>query len=249
MYLSSTNMNDINVNKYIQQGETIDDLQIQNLMIFQKENAFRFGTDAVVLANYAAQTIHKGKRVLDIGTGTGIIPLLLSAKTGAKQFVGVEIQESIAEMATRSVAYNVARGYLDADRIQIVQGDIKALSHDRTWYGQFDYVVTNPPYFKLGTGYVNDQDALLLARHEVKCTLDDIIKAASVMLRPKGTFFMINKPERLADTIELMRKHTVEPKEIQFVYADISQRPVMFLVKGIRDGGRQLIVEKGLVIN
>lgn len=237
------------IDSFMQPGETLDDLQINGLFILQKEKAFRFGTDAVALSNYAAKYIYKGKKVLDIGTGTGIIPILLSAKTGAAEFVGVEIQEDIADMARRSVDLNIANGTLSPDRIKIINNDIKEMAADRSWYDQFDCVVTNPPYYKLGTGYLNDRDSLLLARHEMTCTLDDIICASSRMLKQLGRFMMINRPERLADTIESMRKHGLEPKEIQFVYSQATQRPVMFLIYGVRGGGRQLIVEKGLVIN
>lgn len=239
----------MDINSYIQQGETIDDLQLKGLMILQKDKAFRYGTDAVVLSNYAAKYIGRGKRVLDIGTGTGIIPVLLSAKTHDCTFVGVEIQEDIADMARRSVRLNEEIKTLAPGTITILCEDIKKMAKDRSFYGTFDCVVTNPPYYKLGTGYLNDRDSLYLARHEVSCTLEDIIKAACVLLRPLGRFMMINKPERLADTIEAMRKHGLEPKEIQFVYADATQRPVMFLIEAVRGGGAQLIIEKGLVIN
>lgn len=234
---------------YMLQGETIDDLQLCGLMILQKEKAFRFGTDAVVLSNYAAKYIGKGKRVLDIGTGTGIIPILLSAKTHNCTFVGVEIQKDIADMAKRSVFLNEQKGTLRAGSISVVCDNICKIAGDRDFHGTFDCVVTNPPYYKLGTGYLNERDSLVLARHEITCTLDDIIKAACVCLRPLGRFMMINRPERLADTIESLRRYSLEPKEIQFVYADATLRPVMFLVEAVKGGGAQLIIEKGLVIN
>lgn len=234
---------------FMLQGETIDDLQLCGLMILQKEKAFRFGTDAVVLSNYAAKYIGKGKRVLDIGTGTGIIPILLSAKTQNCTFVGVEIQEDIVDMANRSIRLNEENGTLTPGSISILCDNICKVAKNRGFYSTFDCVVTNPPYYKLGTGYLNERDSLVLARHEITCTLDDIIKAASFLLKPLGRFMMINRPERLADTIESLRRYGLEPKEIQFVYADATLRPVMFLVEAVKGGGAQLIIEKGLVIN
>lgn len=221
--------------------ENVEDLMIDNLKIIQKKESFRFGTDSILLSLFVN---FKGKkRVLDIGTGSGIIPTLLSYKNKESVFTGLEIQEEIADMAMRSVQLNNLN-----DRISIVNGDVKNIT-DYFNKASFDVVVTNPPYKKLGTGLRNENDSNATARHEVFCTLDDVIKGAALMLRPKGTFYMVNRPERLADTLVSLRKHRLEPKVIRFVHAKYTSSPVLFLLQATLYGGENLRIEPPLLID
>lgn len=227
--------------------EQIDNLFLKDLKIIQKKGCFRYGTDAVVLSDFAAKYIKKGANVLDIGTGTGILPILLSAKTEAKNLTGLEIQEEMAELAKRSVEMNEHSSALAKDRISIINGDImKATEYFSSRC--FDAIVTNPPYKRRGAGILNDSSRLNIARHEISCTLSDIIEKASYLLKNGGDFMMVNHTERLADAIEEMRKHRIEPKNLQFVFSDITAKPVLFLVHGVLFGGKNLIIEKGIEV-
>lgn len=228
------------MNDYAGSDEQIDDLQLKGLRIIQKRNSFRFGTDAVLLSYFA--NIKEMDKVLDIGTGTGIIPLLLYAKKNPCSITGLEILENMSDMAQRSVKMNNL-----TDRINIVCGDIKnSVLH----FGKatFDAIVTNPPYKKSGSGIKNVEDELSTARHETKCTLEDIIKAASLLLKTNGRFSMVHRPERLADIMQLMRQYKLEPKELRFVYPGIHKKPVLLLVNAVKGGGSFLKVLEPLVI-
>lgn len=227
--------------------EQIDDLYLNGLKIIQKKGCFRYGTDAVVLSDFAKKYIKKGSTVLDIGTGTGIIPILLSAKTQAYKIIGLEIQEEMAALAARSVAMNEENGVLEKNRIEIINGDITR-AVDFFAGRSFDFIVTNPPYKRKGAGILNESSRLNIARHEISCTLADIIKQAAFLLKNGGNFIMINHTERLADAIEEMRKNKIEPKELQFVYSDINDKPILFLVRGVLFGGKNLIIEKGIEV-
>ncbi len=227
--------------------EQTDDLLIGDLKILQKKDTFRYGTDAVVLSDFAAGYIKKGARVLDIGTGTGILPLLLSAKTEAEHFTGLEIQPDMAELAARSVRMNEDSGALTRGRISIMDGDIRcaeSLFPPRS----FDAIVTNPPYKRRGCGIRNGISSLDIARHEIECTLSDIAKSASYLLRSRGEFIMVNRPERLADAVESLRAVRIEPKTIRFVYSDIAERPILFLMRAVLFGGKDLVIERGLEV-
>lgn len=221
--------------------ETIEDLMIDDLKIIQKKNSFRFGTDAVLLSLFTE--IKGKKRVLDIGTGTGIIPILLSCKNKESEFVGIEIQEDIADMASRSILMNRLE-----DRIRIINCDVNNIS-GHFGKGTFDIVVTNPPYKKTGTGIHNKEASNAAARHEVFCTLDDIIKKASEILKPGGSFFMVNRPDRLADAIVSMRKYRLEPKLIRFAHSDLSKKPILFLIQACLYGGENLVIGDPIYID
>jgi tRNA1Val (adenine37-N6)-methyltransferase len=221
--------------------ERIEDLMIGNLRIIQKNDSFRFGTDSILLSLFAEL---KGKqRVLDIGTGSGIIPILLSYKNLESLFAGLEIQDHIADMAARSVSLNNLN-----DRISIVRGDVKNIL-DYFPKASFDVVVTNPPYKKLGTGLMNVNESNAAARHEILCTIEDIVKGAAQVLVPKGTLYMVNRPDRLCDTLVALRKYKLEPKLIRFVHSKLSSSPILFLLKANLYGGENLKVGTPVLVD
>lgn len=212
----------------IYEDEQLDDLQIKGLKIIQKKNGFKFGTDAVLLSDFA-KDIHADS-VMDLCTGTGIVALLLSAKTNAQRICAVEIQESIAQMAQRSVELNGLE-----NRVFIKCGDLKNCVAD---YGKrsFDLVTCNPPYMRAGAGVPNETDSKLISRHEVMCTLEDVIKTASELVSVSGHLVMVHRPSRLCDVLYLMRKYETEPKRIRFVHKNAVEAPVLFLADGLYKG-------------
>ena len=224
----------------ILENERVDDLQYKGLRLIQKRDGFCFGVDAVLLANFA--DIKKDDRVLDIGTGTGIIAVLAAAKTAARSVTGLEIQSEIAEMAGRSVKLNGLE-----DRLDIVCGDVKK-SLELFGPSTFDAIVTNPPYMNRGGGLLNPSDTKAVSRHELLCTLEDVISISSRLLAPGGRFAMVHRPGRLADIIYLMRSNGIEPKYIRFVHPSPYKSPNLLLVKGARGGRPQLKVLEPLYI-
>lgn len=215
----------------LKETERIDDLQMKGLKLIQDTNGFCFGIDAVLLANFAK--VKKGANVADLGTGTGIIPILIAGKSEAKKIVGVEIQEDVYEMATRSVKLNNLE-----DRVQIVNEDIKTIDKKLEVHG-FHVVISNPPYMH-SDGIKNPNDKKAISRHEVKCNLEDVIRAASRLTMPRGKFYMIHRPIRLADIITLGRKYNLEPKEIQFIHPRANKAPNLMLVQFTKDGRPEL---------
>lgn len=213
----------------LKRNERIDDLQCNGLRLIQNTEGFRFGADAVLLANFAR--IRKGQRVIDLGTGTGIIPVLLAGKTEADEIEGLEIQPEIAEMASRSVMLNHLEG-----RIRITCGDIKD-GADLFGTGSFDVVVTNPPYKHSGSGLINPDDSIAISKHEILCSLEDVISTSSSILKDNGKFFMVHRPERMVDIVYLMRQYRIEPKRIRFVHPYPGRRPNLMLVEGMKHGG------------
>ena len=209
-------------------NENIDDLQYKGFKIIQKANGFRFGVDAVLLANFA--DIRENANVIDLGTGTGIVSILIAAKTQASRIIGLEIQPEMAEMAARSIKLNGLE-----DKVNIICGDIKNCVK---LFGSsvFDVVVTNPPYMVKGGGIINQTDTKAVSRHEVLCTLEDVISNASKILKPDGQFAMVHRPERLVDIICLLRAYSIEPKYIRFVHPSPYKKPNLLLIKGIRGG-------------
>lgn len=224
----------------LNENERIDDLQYKGLKIIQKIDGFCFGLDAVLLANFA--DIKKGDEVIDLGTGTGIISILIAGKTEAKSVTGLEIQEEMAEMAQRSVKLNNIE-----DRVKIVCGDIKE-SVEMFGASKFNVVVTNPPYMNQGGGLLNISDTKAISRHEIKCTLEDVIKASSKLLVPGGRFAMVHRPDRLVDIVWLMRKYSIEPKYLQFVHPSPRKKANLLLIKGARQGGVQLKMMEPLYV-
>ena len=220
--------------------ERLDDLQIKGYEFIQHPGKFCFGMDAVLLSNFAR--VKKGERVLDLGTGTGIIPILLAAKTEGERFVGLEIQEESADMASRSVAHN----FLE-DKVEIVNGDIKEAA---TIFGaaSFDVITTNPPYMIGQHGISNPSDTKAIARHEVLCTLDDILRESARILKPKGRFYMVHRPFRLAEILSKMIAVGIEPKRMRLVHPFVDKEPNMVLVEGLRGGNSRMTVEKPLIV-
>ncbi len=223
----------------LRQGEQLDDLQ-NGYSIIQAEGAFRYGIDAVLLSGFAG--IRPGERVLDLGTGTGIIPILLCAKTKGRSFVGLEIQEKSADMARRSVAYN----HLE-DRIEIVTGDIKEAAALFA-PASFDAVVSNPPYMTGQHGLVNPEEAKAIARHEILCTLEDVVSQAAKVLKPNGRFYMVHRPFRLAEIMKVLMDHRLEPKRMQLVHPYADREPNIVLLEASKYGRPRITVEKPLIV-
>jgi len=216
----------------INEWERIDDLQLKGLKIIQDTRGFCFGVDAVLLTDFTE--VRKGSSIIDLGTGTGIIPILLAGKTEAAKIVGVEIQEHMTEMASRSVMLNELQ-----DRVKIVHGDIRDCV-DQFGASSFDIVTSNPPYMNFGGGLINPNDFKAISRHEIKCTLEDIIRVSSKLLKPGGKFNMVHRPERLVDIIFLMRFYKLEPKRIRFVHPSPGKKANLILIEGARGGNPQL---------
>jgi len=214
--------------------EILDDLQLDGLYVIQKKNGFKFGIDAVLLSDFAKDT--PSRSTLDLCTGTGIIPILLSAKTKTPKICGLEIQPHIADMAQRSVVYNNL-----SEKVEIKCGDLKDATNIYP-KGSFDKITCNPPYMKNNSAVKNEADTLTISRHEIMCTLEDVISVSSKLLRPKGRFYMVHRPSRLADIIYLMRTYKIEPKKLRFVAPSEGKAPNLLLIEGMRDGGAEMKV-------
>ena len=221
-------------------GERIDELQRNGYRIIQNPERFCFGMDAVLLSGFARAK--KQERCLDLGCGNGIIPILMEAKTEGKHFTGLEIQPESADMAKRSVALNGLQ-----DRIDIVEGDIKDASKI---FGasSFHVVTTNPPYMTAQHGLTNLYEAKTIARHEVLCNLEDIIRESARLLMPGGRFYMVHRPFRLAEIISLMVQYRMEPKRMRLVYPYVDREPNMVLIEGRRGGNPRMTVERPLIV-
>ena len=224
----------------VRDGERLDDLQLGGLEIIQDPDKFCFGVDAVFLSDFAR--VKPGETVLDMGTGNGIIPLLLSAKTQGRKFTGLEIQQDTAEMARRSVLHN----HLE-DRIEIVTGDIKEAA-EIFKPAFFDVITINPPYMLADHGLRNPDSARAVARHEVLCSLDDILRESMRLLQDKGRFYMIHRPFRLTEIMIKMNHYKIEPKRIQFIYPHIDREPAMMLIEGVRGAKPRVTVEPPIII-
>ena len=227
-------------NVLLKENERIDDLERNGYRIIQDTERFCFGMDAVLLSGFAR--VKDGAVVLDLGTGTGIIPILLEAKTGAAHLTGLEIQEDSADMARRSVRLNGL-----GDKIDIVTGDIKEAGglFDAA---SFDVVTCNPPYMTDKHGLTNPSDAKAVARHEILCTLEDVVAQAAKLLKPGGNFFMVHRPFRLAEIMVLLHTYKLEPKRMQLVYPFVDKEPNMVLIEANRGGRPRMTVEKPLVV-
>lgn len=220
--------------------ERIDELHRNGYQIIQNVKKFCFGMDAVLLSGFAK--VKPGEKVLDLGTGTGIIPILLEAKTEGKHFTGLEIQEESADMARRSVVLNRL-----SDKVNIVTGDIREAS---VIFGaaSFDVVTSNPPYMNDNHGITNKELPKAIARHEILCTLEEVIREAGKVLRPGGRFYMVHRPFRLVEIINNLSVYKLEPKRMKFVHPFQDKEPNMVLIECIKGGGSMIKVEAPLVV-
>ena len=224
----------------LQPFERIDDLQRKGYKIIQNTEKFCFGMDAVLLSSFAV--VKEGENVLDMGTGTGIIPILLEAKTEGKHFTGLEIQSESAEMAGRSVALNNL-----TEKIDIVEGDIKEATKI---FGKniFNVVTVNPPYMNDLHGIKNPDMPKAIARHEVLCTLEDVVREASGVLKQNGRLYMVHRPHRLVEIIQAMKNYKLEPKRIRFVHPYEDKEANMVLIEALKGGKSMVKIEKPLIV-
>lgn len=210
--------------------------------ILQDSERFQFGIDAVLLADYASKSLKEKESVIDLGTGTGIIPLLMVNKCKTAAFTGLEVQKESAEMAARSVAMNELEG-----QIQIVHGDLKEAGSLFPRHS-FNVVTCNPPYMIDAHGRNNEQDALTIARHEVLCTLEDVVTAADYLLASHGSFFMIHRPFRLPEIFSSLEKHKMEMKRMRLIYPFADKEPNMVLIEARKNAKRRLTIEPPLIV-
>ena len=224
----------------LKSDERLDDLQRNGYQIIQKKNGFCFGMDAVLLSGFAR--VKQGEKAIDLGTGTGIIPILLEAKYEGEHYTGLEIQDEMADMAARSVALN----HLE-EKVSIVKGDIKEASR---LFGaaSFDVVTSNPPYMNDAHGLKNPDLPKAISRHEVRCTLDDVTREAARLLRPGGRFYMVHRPHRLIEIITALTKYKLEPKRMKMVHPFVEKDANMVLIEAVRGGKSMIKVEAPIVV-
>ncbi len=224
----------------LKENERIDDLHRNNYVIIQNIKKFCFGIDAVLLSDFSKAK--RGDTVFDIGTGTGIIPILMSAKTPAKKYFAIDIQKESVDMARRSVALNNL-----TEKIDIFHIDVKNV-FEKFHKNSIDVVTSNPPYMNIGGGIINKYDSKAIARHEIFCNLDDVTKAASLLLKQNGKFYMVHRPSRLCDIIYTLRTYNLEPKTIRFVQPYKNKEPNMVLIESIKNAKAFLKVLPNLVV-
>ena len=225
----------------LKENERIDDLEYEGLKIIQNSKWFCFGIDSVLLSDFA-KNIKKDAKVLDIGTGTGIISILLSKKSNSKKIYAIEIQKEVADMAKRSVKLNNLE-----EKIEIINDNIKNINQYLE-NNTLDAIVTNPPYKKISTGKVSIEKNKLISRHEIECDLDDIIKISYKLLKQKGEFYMVHRTDRLSEIIYKMKQNKLEPKQIRFVYSSVNKEPKLVLIKAVKDGNELTKVESPLIV-
>ena len=225
----------------LKENERIDDLQYKGLKIIQNKKGFCFGIDSVLISDFA-KGISNSSTVIDIGTGTGIIALLLLAKTDCKKIYGIEVQEEVAQMARRSVKLNNMK-----DKIEILNINIKNV-FSILEKNKYDVIVTNPPYKKLDTGLTSIDKRQLISRHEIECTLEDIIENSNKLLKDLGVFYMVHRAERLVDIMCLLRKHKLEPKNVRFVHSKQGEKPNLILVRAVKNAKPFLKIDTPLII-
>lgn len=225
----------------LKENERLDDLGFEDLRIIQNKNGFCFGIDSILLSDFA-KDIKAGSKVVDIGSGTGILSILLARKSKASKFYGVEVQEDVAEMSQRSVRLNNLE-----DKIEIINKNIKDI-FEVLPKNEIDVIVTNPPYMKLGTGAQNEENSKLIARHEVECNLEDIIAISQKMLKPNGELYMVNRVDRMIDIFSLMRAYKIEPKIVRFISPYVGKAPNLLLIKAVKGAGEEIKVLDPLII-
>lgn len=227
-------------NVVLKENERIDDLQLKGLKIIQNTDGFCFGMDAVLLSSFCE--IRKNATIVDLGTGTGIIPLLIWGKNQVKKIYGIEIQEEVAQMAKRTVEMNNLE-----DSIQIINMDLNN-APEKLGINIFDTVISNPPYMLQGGGIINPEDKKAISRHEITCTLEDVIRTGSRLLKHNGSFFMVHRPHRIVDIFCLLREYKLEPKKIRFVHPKVEDKPNLVLIKSVKASKPELKFEKPLYV-
>ena len=225
----------------LKENERIDDLELNGLKIIQNTDGFCFGMDSVLLSDFAKE-IKNESTVIDLGTGTGILGILLCGKTNLKKVIGIEVQKEVAQMANKSIILNNLQ-----KRFEIINDNIKNLEKYFE-LGTIDVIVTNPPYKKANSGLTNENKAKLISRHEVEAALEDFIKISSKLLKNNGEFYMVHRPERLGDIIELLRKYKIEPKKLKVVSPKLTKEPNLILIKAVKNGKPFLKLEKNLYV-
>ena len=227
--------------------ERIDDLNLNGKKIIQDTELFLFGMDSVLLAN-KVKTTNKDAVILDLGTGSCVMPVIIAEKNEVRKIIGVELQDRMYELALKNVKYNKLESKID-----VLKDNLKNISNIRKYIKEtvdrdnVDIIISNPPYKKVGTGSKNDVDEKYIARHEVECNLEDIFKTSSKLLKFKGKLYIVHKPERISDLITLARKHNLEPKTIQFLQPTIDKKPSIVLVEYVLGGGNECIVLPNLI--
>lgn len=227
----------------LQPGERLDDLQVNSYRIIQSHQVFSFSLDAVLLAHYVS--LRNRDRVIDLGTGNGVIPLLLAARSSAErgEIVGLEIQERLADMARRNVEGNGLQ-----QMIRIVHGDTREAV--QTFGNEsFDLVVCNPPYRPAGVGDQSLNDHVKIAKHEITCTLEQAVTAAAGLVRYEGKVAFVHRPDRLADLIATMRAQKLEPKRMMLVHPRPDKRPNILLIEAIKGGRPELRIDPPLIVH
>ncbi len=224
----------------LKDNERIDDLGCKRLKIIQNTEGFCFGMDAVLLSSFC--DIRNGSEVVDLGTGTGIIPLLVWAKNNIKKIYGVEIQEEVAEMAARTMKMNGIEEHIQIINTNLIQAP------EILGVNKFDSVTSNPPYMLQGGGLINPEDKKAISRHEITCTLEDVIRTASRLLKHNGSFFMVHRPHRIVDIFCLLRQYKLEPKKIRFVHPKIGDKPNLLLIKSVKASKPELKFEPPLYV-
>lgn len=228
------------MNVEIKDYERVDDLHRNGYRIIQDPKRFCFGIDAVILSGFAE--VRKGERAMDLCTGTGVIPILLEAKTDGSHFTGLEIQSESAEMANRSVLLNDLQ-----DKVTIDEGDVKK-TEALYRASSFNVVTVNPPYMNDGGGLKNEYSPKTIARHEVLCSLEDVVSASARLLAPQGRLYMVHRPHRLTDIMVTLRKYRLEPKKLRFVHSFCDREPVMVLIEAVSNGKPMVKVMPPLII-
>lgn len=226
---------------FIKEDETLDDLQLKGIQVIQKKDAFRFGIDAVLLANFA--NVKKKHKVIDFCTGTGIIPFIIAGKTECNDIKGIEIQEEFVDMANRTVEFNNL-----SDRINFYCRDLKDVGFLKS-IEKVDVVTVNPPYKLQGSGIININDKNAIARHEILCNLEDVIVAAKTVLKDNGRLYMIHRPDRLCDIFCTMRKYKIEPKRVKMIHPTYNKAPNIVLIEGQNFGGSFLKWDEPLYVH
>lgn len=229
------------MNLELKENERIDDLELNGLKIIQNKNGFCFGIDAVLLSDFA-KDLPKNAKVLDLGTGTGILGILLCGKTKLSKVYGIEIQEKVAEMAKRSILLNNL-----SDRFEIINDNIKNLSnHFKNDY--FDAIISNPPYKKDNSGIKNESKTKLISRHEITASLEDFISTSSKLLKNNCSLYMVHRPERLSELFFLLKKNNLEPKKLRIVQSYFDSKPKLVLIKATKNAKSFLSIEEPLII-